>query len=114
LRADGIGQLPADIEECLYRITQEALNNALKHAHASNVAVTLGRDQHNVVLEISDDGVGFEPEAAQGKGGLGLSGMQERVDLLGGRLSIYSRPGEGVKVRVEVEVEETEPELEGV
>jgi signal transduction histidine kinase/HAMP domain-containing protein len=114
LRADGIGQLPADIEECLYRITQEALNNALKHAHASHVAVTLGRDQLNIVLEISDDGVGFEPEAVQGKGGLGLSGMQERVDLLGGRLSIYSRPGEGVKVRVEVEVEETEPELEGV
>jgi signal transduction histidine kinase len=66
------------------------------------VAVHLGRDQHSVILEIVDDGIGFDPTTVRGKGGLGLGGMEERVALLGGRLTVRGKPGEGTIVRVEV------------
>lgn len=100
--ADGVGDLPVEIEEGLYRIAQEALNNALKHARAHTVSINLCQDQQSVILEIADDGVGFDPIATPGKGGLGLGGMKERALLLGGRLTVSSKPGEGTTVRVEV------------
>jgi len=95
-------RLPPKVEEGLYRIAQEALNNALKHAHARHIAVVLCQNQPIVVLEVTDDGVGFEPSVAHQQGGLGLRGMEERAVQLGARLSIQSQPGAGTRVKVEV------------
>ena len=101
-KADGVSELPPDMEDGLYRIAQEVLNNVLKHAQAQKVTVCLGREQHKVVLEITDDGIGFDPITLQNNSGMGLAGMEERATLLGGRLVVNSQPGEGTSVRVEV------------
>jgi signal transduction histidine kinase len=98
----GNGRLSPEIEEGLYRVAQEALNNVLKHACASSVTVSLQQQQERVSLEIWDDGIGFEPQVARERGGFGLRGMEERTAKLGGTINIQSRPGEGTKVRVEV------------
>jgi signal transduction histidine kinase len=97
-------RLPAALEQELYGLAQEALNNALKHAHPSRVSVALHQDPARVRLEISDDGVGFEMNGHSGAGasGLGLRSMQERAERAGGRIEIVSRAGEGTRVRVEV------------
>jgi signal transduction histidine kinase len=86
----------------LYRIAQEVLNNTLKHAQAHKVTVHLCRNQQKVILEITDDGIGFDPTTIQGNSGLGLAGMEERATLLGAQLVINSKLGEGTSVRVEV------------
>ena len=78
LKCEGVGRLPREIEESLHRIAQEALNNVLKHAHASRVSVTLGRTGADIVLEIVDNGVGFNVDEERAEGGLGLRGMAER------------------------------------
>jgi signal transduction histidine kinase len=98
----GAGQLPARIEQEFYRIAQEALHNALKHAHARQLDVALCQAPGQVTLEIADDGAGFDPAAAQGNGGQGLRGIAERVAQLGGRLTVQSIPGAGTRLRVEV------------
>jgi signal transduction histidine kinase len=100
--AVGNGRLKPEIEEGLYRIAQEALNNALKHAHATRVSVSLHRYDHAVTLEIVDDGRGFDPVEAQELGGFGLRGMEERALRLGGELTVCSSPGKGTQVRMEV------------
>jgi signal transduction histidine kinase/ligand-binding sensor domain-containing protein len=101
LNIDTCERLPLGMEEGLYRIAQEALNNALKHAQAHRVTVTLHQNRHSVIMEIVDDGVGFDPMTTQ-EYGLGLPGMEERVTKMGGKLDIDSRPGQGTHVRVEV------------
>jgi signal transduction histidine kinase len=101
-RAEGIGDLPPDMEDGLYRIAQEVLNNVLKHAQAHRVTVQLCRERQKVILEIADDGMGFDPITIQGNSGLGLPGMEERATLLGGQLTVNSQPGQGTRVRVEV------------
>ncbi|MBC7097801.1 PAS domain S-box protein [Candidatus Bipolaricaulota bacterium] len=93
-------KLPHEIEDGLYRIAQEALNNALKHAHADSVAVRITLVERRVELEILDDGRGFDP--AEEVGGLGLANMRERAQGLGGMLSVSSAPGGGTKVRAAV------------
>jgi GAF domain-containing protein len=98
----GEADLPAGIEEGLYRVAQEALNNALKHACAHCISVALERREEAVVLEIVDDGVGFDPSTAVEGGGLGLDGMIERATQMGGELTLDSEPGAGTTVRVEV------------
>ncbi len=102
LIVEGDPKLPADLEEELYRITQEALNNALKHAQASTVLVLLRVDAKSVSLQVQDDGRGFEPEAARVSGGLGLATMAERAERIGGQLTIQSTPNEGTVVKVKV------------
>jgi signal transduction histidine kinase len=102
LIAEGVGNLPALVEQALYAIAREALNNALKHAHAQHITVRLWQTQASVVLEIVDDGVGFDLAAARTNGGLGLCGIHERVAQVNGRLSLRSAPGAGVQLRVEV------------
>jgi signal transduction histidine kinase len=102
LRADGDGRLAPDIEEGLYRIALEALNNALRHAHASRVIVSLHRNNRTVAMEIADDGVGFDPTRARERGGFGLRGMEERAARMGGQLTVQSIPGNGTTIRVEV------------
>jgi signal transduction histidine kinase len=96
------GQLPAEIEEGLYRIAQEALNNALRHAHAQSVSVHLRQNGKSLTLEIIDDGVGFDPDSARHQGGFGLRSMEERTARLGGKLAVESGPGQGSRVSVEV------------
>jgi signal transduction histidine kinase len=101
-RGEGDGHLSPEVEEGLYRVAQEALNNALKHAYASSVTVYLHQDERVVTLEIADDGTGFDPIAARQRGGFGLRGMEERAARLGGKLRVQSSPGKGTRVRVEV------------
>ena len=93
-------RLPAVIEQDFYRIAQEALNNVLKHARASRVRVLLEAADGRVRLEVTDDGVGFEPAGASG--GLGLAGIRERADRLGATLQVDSGPGAGTRIVVEV------------
>lgn len=97
------GRLPPEVEEGLYRIAQEALNNALRHAHAGRVTLALRQEGNTVSLDIGDDGVGFDPAAAAQQGGLGLAMMSERAARLGARLTIDSRPDAGTQIHVELD-----------
>ena len=103
-RVEGERRLPIAIEEELYWIAQEALNNVLKHARAHRVTVGLHYTGASVSLEVNDDGIGFDPLAPgfEGRGGVGLRSIRERVARAGGRLTHESKPGEGTRVRVEV------------
>lgn len=94
-------RLEPEVEQELYRLAQEALNNVLKHAHARHVVVRLDVEDDRTILEVADDGVGFEP-SLRGGDGFGLPGMRERAERLGGTLAIESSPGAGATVRVEV------------
>jgi two-component system NarL family sensor kinase len=89
--------LPCDVETNLLRIAQEAFVNALKHADANTVQVELTFDSQAVSLCVRDDGRGFNPELLRGKG-FGLVGMRERIQSLGGLLTIASQPGQGTEV----------------
>ena len=97
-------------ETAVYRTAQEALQNAAKHAGARSVRVRLYRQKDRVVLEVTDDGTGFDVAAAAparrvapgGPTGFGLSGMRERAELLGGRLELTSAPGRGTTVRLPI------------
>jgi signal transduction histidine kinase len=91
--------LPLETKEALYRIAQEALHNTVKHAHASKAELKLECDSGGIALEVSDDGVGFDPEGTF-SGHLGLKSMRERATRLGGTLRVESAPGEGTTVRV--------------
>ena len=96
--------LSRDLEEGLYRVALEALNNVLKHAQAKRVEIKLGEEGGVVYMEIVDDGVGFNVEDLATEGGFGMHGMQERTAGFGGKLSFESRPGHGTCVRVEVDL----------
>ncbi|MGD8243956.1 MAG: GAF domain-containing protein [Anaerolineae bacterium] len=102
LRLEGEIAFPTAFEEGLYRIAQEALNNTLKHAFARRVSVSLEQDERVLILEIADDGVGFDPSTAVEGGGLGLDGMIERAVQMGAELVLDSKPGAGTRVRVEI------------
>ena len=103
-RIEGERRLPVAIEEELYWIAQEALNNVRKHAAAQHVTVHLHFAAASVCLEVQDDGVGFDPEAvrSEGRGGGGLRSIAERTARVGGKLTYESKPGEGTRVIVEV------------
>jgi signal transduction histidine kinase len=102
LLLQGTIELPTSVEEALYRIAQEALNNALKHAAATSTTVRVSAQGGRIELEVIDNGGGFDLEAVGGKGGMGLVGMRERAEKVGGTLTILSRPGEGTRVKVAV------------
>ena len=99
----GSDRLPREIETTLYRITQEALTNVVKHARASRVSIVLTRRDGAVSAVIEDDGRGIE-SGNQAGDGLGLVGMKERVALVGGRLVVESPPGGGTTLSIEVPV----------
>ena len=94
--------IPHDVSLCLFRVLQEALHNAAKHSRAHRVEVRLAYDENQLDLTVSDDGTGFDAEAATSKGGLGLISMRERVRLLNGTLLIESRPTGGTVVHARV------------
>jgi len=95
-------RLPAPMETALYRIVQESLTNIARHAQAETASVLLERRPDRVRAIIEDDGVGFDPLAANNGERLGLYGMRERAELLNGQLTIESSPGQGATIYIEV------------
>jgi signal transduction histidine kinase len=96
-------RLASEVETTLYRIAQEALNNAAKYSRARRVDVLLERRPDCVLLIVEDDGVGFDADAAGSRRGFGLVGMKERAALIGASLEIETRPGAGTTVLVRLD-----------
>ena len=94
--------VPREVASCLYRVTQEALQNIAKHSDAKHVSVALSWQQGSVLLSLEDDGVGFDPEVVRGEGGLGLISMRERAHLVKGKLAITSQPGHGTQLTLSI------------
>jgi signal transduction histidine kinase len=92
--------LPEAVTLCLYRVAQESLRNVAKHAKATNVRVVLSGRKGGLTLRVEDTGDGFDLNESQGKGGLGLISMEERVRLVNGKFTIQSKPGSGTTVEV--------------
>jgi two-component system sensor histidine kinase UhpB len=101
LEAGELDDLGDDLSLCLFRVTQEALNNAVQHGHAKQITVSLVRDAGLLRLQIKDTGIGFEP--AERPEGLGRVSMQERLRLVGGKFAIRSSPGQGTVVEAVVD-----------
>lgn len=91
--------LDGELQTLLFRVAQEALNNARKHAEAGSVLLRLVVRGGEAQLQVIDDGRGCEPEAALRSGGSGLGGMRERLRLYGGRLELRAAPGQGTRIR---------------
>jgi PAS domain S-box-containing protein len=98
------GTIPKGVALCLYRVAQEALRNIARHSGAARAAVTLAGTRAGLVLTLEDRGQGFDPAVVEGKRGLGLISMKERVTAAGGSLTIETRPGAGTRVRVQIPV----------
>ena len=102
-------RLPAEVETALFRIGQEAISNAARHAQAAYVLVSLDFQESSITLEVEDDGVGFDvatvTESAAPRPGWGILGMKERAILLGGTSEIVSEPGSGTRVKVSIPLE---------
>jgi len=105
--------LPDLSRTCIYRVVQEALNNCVKHSRAKEVRVVIQRDVDGLSVSVQDDGAGFDPSRNKG---LGLLGMMERVNALGGRLHIESQPGRGTVISTYVPLanERAKPQEESV
>lgn len=88
-------RLPGQVETVLYRVVQEALTNVVRHADASSVSVVATTSPRQVQLVVEDDGVGFDPASLASADQVGLAGMEERLELLGGSLNVESAPGAG-------------------
>jgi signal transduction histidine kinase len=99
LAEDSAGEMPDAQRTCIYRVTQEALQNCVRHAGASAVRIGLTQAPKSVKLHVEDNGKGFRPARTRG---LGLLGMEERVTRLGGRLLVRSEPGRGTTLSVEL------------
>jgi signal transduction histidine kinase len=105
-------RLPRAMETALFRIVQEALTNVARHAQATEVSVTWNCQENAITLKIADNGRGFDPlllrsDDIEGKG-LGLRGMQERVEILGGQFSLQAAPGQGTCIVVWVPISQFE------
>ncbi len=96
------GEIPEWIEEALYRIALEALNNSLKHAFAQNISIVIRDREGEVWMQVHDDGKGFNPTLQDHPGGMGMSSMRDRAERLNGSLEVHSSPGEGTKVEVKI------------
>jgi signal transduction histidine kinase len=103
LLADEVNDLPLEVQQTLYGVAQEALNNVVKHAQADEVTVGLWRKDGGLVLEVADDGLGMDPNKAEASGGMGLRSMRERAAAIGGDLLIETQEGEGTVVRVRID-----------
>ena len=101
-------RLPPEVEIALFRIVQEAIANIARHAHAESAYISLEFKEKGIAVQVEDDGIGFDHShgfiASAGGKGVGLLGMQERAELLGGILVIDTRPGGGTRVSAEVPV----------
>lgn len=99
LVVNGAADLEESVEEALYRIAQEALNNSLKHSSASSVKVEFCSEDNQIALSVQDNGQGFDPSQASQNGGIGMMSMRERIEKLGGSLHIDSAPGKGTQIQ---------------
>lgn len=95
-------RLPPNVETAIFRIVQESLTNVIMHAQATRVDVVISRKNDTVTAIIEDDGIGFFPSLAMNGEHLGLFGMRERIEMLGGTLAVESEPGKGTIVKAEV------------
>jgi signal transduction histidine kinase len=102
LTVEGERRLSIVIEQELYRIAQEALNNVMKHAGAQHVTIRWQFTDTTVCLHVRDDGIGFDPLTARNAGGMGLRSFEERAAKVGGQVTVESSPGEGTVVTVSV------------
>jgi signal transduction histidine kinase len=109
--ADSEARLPAPVETALFRIAQEAANNAIKHAGAQAVDVRLVRDRGGVRLTVADDGQGFDPQAPRASSQIGLWSMRERVEQIGGEFELQSAPGQGTTLSAWVPLDEEANDL---
>jgi len=98
----GVDKVPPDVAYCIYRIAQEALENIVRHADASQAAFQLTRSDGMLHLTIRDDGCGFDPQSVDDSQKFGLRGMRERVEMLGGKLTIDSIPGKGTTISLDL------------
>ena len=106
------GERPAGaVSLCLYRIAQEGLLNAVKHSDAKEITLRLERDPHHFVLQVIDDGRGFDLASTARLGGLGLLSMQERAGLINGTVEIRSRLGRGTELTARIPVAAEAPML---
>jgi signal transduction histidine kinase len=112
---DGIeGRFLPAVETAMYRIVQEALNNVARHAAVNDATVCVSANQHQLYLEVSDQGKGFEPETTlRSRAGSGLVEMQERAELLNGRLTIKSMLGRGTSISAAIPLTASETISEG-
>ena len=104
LKVEGERRLPIGMEQELYRIAQEALNNIMKHARAQHVTLRLQFADGVVCLQVHDDGAGFDPHTARNAGGMGLRSFAARAAKIGGHVTLDSHPGQGTTVTVNVPV----------
>ncbi len=102
-------ELPPQVEIALFRVVQEAITNIVKHARAHNVLLNVEFKDATIAIEIEDDGKGFDMKTLSSQSGesqgVGLLGMQERVELLGGKFHIESQPGSGTNITIEIPVD---------
>jgi PAS domain S-box-containing protein len=103
-------RLPSDVESSIYRMVQEALTNVIRHARATRVDVLLEQRDDKLIVIVEDNGVGFDPLAAMQNGRLGLFGVRERAEMLGGRLVLESAAGAGTTLLVEVPYGDSDPD----
>jgi len=94
--------LSPDLEQCIYRVAQEAIENVLHHANAQKLRVTLDFNQCLAFFIVQDNGLGFRPSKQNHSGHFGLSGMRERAELIGGELTISSSPGQGTTIQLAI------------
>jgi signal transduction histidine kinase len=107
-----LDRMPDAIEQCVYRVAQEALENIARHAEAQQIGVKLDRIDRQLNLEVSDNGRGFDVNTIAGDQHFGLKGMRERTELVGGRLEIKSQPQHGTTIRFSVEIgDDSRPHL---
>jgi signal transduction histidine kinase len=102
--SDYLPEITPDIEQCVYRITQEALENIVRHAKATQVELVLTSENSELLLTITDDGRGFETEDINVTDKLGIQGMQERAEILNGDFKILSNPVNGTTVRLSIPI----------
>lgn len=102
IETDWPRHIPPDVALCLYRVTQEALRNVVRHSGAREARVSLAGQPDSLTVTISDTGVGFEAGTQQADRGLGLTGMPERLRLVGGTLSVDAKPGQGTRIQARV------------
>ena len=96
-------EIPREVASCLYRVAQEGLQNLARHSDAEHASVALSIEKEGIVmLTIADDGAGFDLELVHGRGGLGMIGMEERAQLVHGKLTIATQPGHGTRIILKV------------
>ena len=93
-------KLAPDVEQCIFRVAQESLENIVRHAEAQRLTFQMVREGANLILSISDDGKGFDPAQVDVQKQFGLKGLRERVAMFAGELQIHSQPGQGTTIRL--------------